>query len=71
MDNVMVSPHTAGVTREARKNMGRIAADQMLAALDGKAVTRVLNPEVWLRYAARFKETFGFAPQGGGEVVGG
>jgi D-3-phosphoglycerate dehydrogenase len=64
-DNVMVSPHTAGVTHEARRNMGRIAAEQMLAALDGKPVARVLNPEVWPRYAARFKETFGFAPQGG------
>jgi D-3-phosphoglycerate dehydrogenase / 2-oxoglutarate reductase len=64
-DNVMVSPHTAGVTHEARVNMGRIAAEQMLAALDGKPVARVLNPEVWPRYAARFKETFGFMPQGG------
>jgi D-3-phosphoglycerate dehydrogenase len=63
-DNVMVSPHTAGVTHEARVNMGRIAAEQMLAALDGKRVNRVLNPEVWPRYAARFKETFGFAPEG-------
>ena len=63
-DNVMVSPHTAGVTHEARVNMGRIAAEQMLAALDGKPVSRVLNPEVWPRYAARFKETFGMAPQG-------
>lgn len=64
-DNVMVSPHTAGVTHEARVNMGRIAAEQMLAALDGKRVERVLNPEVWPRYAARFRETFGFAPEGG------
>jgi D-3-phosphoglycerate dehydrogenase len=64
-DNVMVSPHTAGVTHEARVNMGRIAAEQLLAALDGKPVTRVLNPEVWPRYAARFKEMFGFAPKGG------
>jgi len=64
-DNVMVSPHTAGVTHEARVNMGRIAAEQMLSALDGKRVGRVLNPEVWPRYAARFKETFGFAPEGG------
>ena len=63
-DNVMVSPHTAGVTHEARVNMGRIAAEQMLAALDGRPVARVLNPEVWPRYAARFKETFGMAPQG-------
>jgi D-3-phosphoglycerate dehydrogenase len=63
-DNVMVSPHTAGVTHEARVNMGRIAAEQMLAALDGRPVARVLNPEVWPRYAARFKETFGLEPQG-------
>ena len=70
-DNVVASPHTAGVTYEARLNMGRIAAEQMLAALDGKPVARVLNPQVWPRYAARFKETFGVVPQGGGEVVGG
>ena len=63
MDNVMVSPHTAGVTREARETMGRIAAEQMLAALDGKRISRVLNREVWPRYAARFRETFGFAPE--------
>jgi D-3-phosphoglycerate dehydrogenase len=67
-DNVMVSPHTAGVTYEARINMGRIAAEQMLAALDGRRVTRVLNPQVWPRYAARFREAFGIAPEhpGGG-----
>ena len=28
-DNVLASPHTAGVTREARENMGRIAAEQL------------------------------------------
>ena len=62
-DNVMVSPHTACVTHEARINMGRIAAEQMLAALDGKRVSRVLNPEVWPDYARRFERTFGFVPQ--------
>jgi D-3-phosphoglycerate dehydrogenase len=61
----MVSPHTAGVTQEARLNMGRIAAEQVLAALDGQRVARVLNPQVWPRYAARFREAFGFAPEGG------
>ncbi len=34
-DNVLASPHTAGVTKEARENMGRIAAEQVLDALDG------------------------------------
>src|SRR4051795_13214236 len=61
-DNVLASPHTAGVTREARENMGRIAAEQMLDALDGKRPPRIVNPEVWPVYARRFERTFGFAP---------
>ena len=61
-DNVIASPHTAGVTREARENMGRIAAEQMLDALDGKRPPRIINPEVWPAYARRFERTFGFAP---------
>jgi D-3-phosphoglycerate dehydrogenase len=69
-DNVIVTPHTAGVTREARENMGRFAAEQMIAALDGKPVDRVLNPQVWSRYAARFQETFGFAPERGSKIIG-
>ena len=62
-DNVLVSPHTAGVTRETRFNMGKIAAEQVLDALDGKAVTRKVNPEVWPAYALRFARQFGFKPQ--------
>jgi D-3-phosphoglycerate dehydrogenase len=61
-DNVVASPHTAGVTREARENMGRIAAEQMLDALDGKRPPRIINPEVWPRYVRRFEATFGFTP---------
>jgi D-3-phosphoglycerate dehydrogenase len=61
-DNVLASPHTAGVTKEARENMGRIAAEQMLDALDGKRPPRIINPEVWGDYARRFERTFGFAP---------
>jgi D-3-phosphoglycerate dehydrogenase / 2-oxoglutarate reductase len=66
-DNVVVSPHTAGVTREARIRMGRIAAEQMLAALDGKRPPRIVNPEAWPRYAERFERTFGFAPESASE----
>jgi D-3-phosphoglycerate dehydrogenase len=61
-DNVMASPHTAGVTHEARANIGKIAARQLLDALDGKYPPRVVNPEVWPRYAERFKRAFGFSP---------
>jgi D-3-phosphoglycerate dehydrogenase len=62
LDNVLASPHTAGVTKEARANMGRIAAEQMLDALDGKRPPRMINPEVWPEYAKRFERTFGFTP---------
>src|ERR1700731_3460150 len=61
-DNVLASPHTAGVTREARANMGRIAAEQILGALDGKGPPRMINPEVWPHYVERFHRAFGFAP---------
>ena len=61
-DNVLASPHTAGVTKEARENMGRIAAEQVLGALDGKRPPRIINPEVWPRYVKRFEKAFGFAP---------
>ena len=61
-DNVLASPHTAGVTKEARENMGRIAAEQVLDALDGKRPPRIINPEVWPAYVKRFEKAFGFAP---------
>jgi D-3-phosphoglycerate dehydrogenase / 2-oxoglutarate reductase len=43
--------------------MGKIAAEQILDALDGKSVPRIVNPQVWPDYARRFETTFGFAPQ--------
>src|SRR6266480_3866230 len=62
-DNVLASPHTAGVTKEARENMGRIAAEQILDAFDGKRPPRIVNPEVWPAYSRRFERAFGFAPK--------
>jgi D-3-phosphoglycerate dehydrogenase len=61
-DNVLASPHTAGVTKEARENMARIAAEQMIDALDGKRPPRLVNPEVWPAYVKRFERAFGFTP---------
>jgi D-3-phosphoglycerate dehydrogenase len=62
-DNVLASPHTAGVTKEARANMGRIAAEQVLDALDGNRPPRLINPEVWPAYVRRFEQTFGVTPK--------
>jgi D-3-phosphoglycerate dehydrogenase len=62
-DNVLASPHTAGVTKEARENMGRIAAEQMLSTLDGARPPRLINPEAWPAYARRFEQAFGMTPK--------
>ena len=59
---MLVSPHTAGVTRETRHNMGKIAAAQVLDAIDGRPVKRIVNPEVWPAYAQRFARLMGFSP---------
>jgi D-3-phosphoglycerate dehydrogenase / 2-oxoglutarate reductase len=64
-DNVLISPHTAGVTQEARENIARIAAEQMLEILDGRRPPRLLNPEAWPAYSERFAQRFGFAPVAG------
>jgi D-3-phosphoglycerate dehydrogenase len=62
-DNVIASPHTAGVTREARANMGRIAAEQLIMTLDGGRPPRIVNPQVWPAYAKRFEAAFGIRPE--------
>jgi D-3-phosphoglycerate dehydrogenase len=62
-DNVVVSPHTAGITRQSRHNIAKIAAEQMLDILDGKRPPRLLNPEVWETYRERFARILGFRPE--------
>ncbi len=62
-DNVVVSPHTAGITRQSRHNIARIAAEQMLDILDGRKPPRLLNPEVWPTYRDRFASILGFRPE--------
>lgn len=62
-DNVIASPHIAGVTREARANMGKFAAEQLVMILDGKRPPRIINPDVWPAYQKRFEKAFGIRPQ--------
>ena len=61
-DNVLASPHTAGVTHESRRNMGRFAAEQIIALLRGERPPRLVNPEVWPRYRERCAAILGFMP---------
>lgn len=54
--NVIATFHTAGVSREARRNMAAIAAEQIVGVLKGGHPPRLVNPEVWPAYAARFAQ---------------
>ncbi|MFM9967080.1 MAG: hydroxyacid dehydrogenase [Burkholderiales bacterium] len=58
-DNVLVSPHTAGVTHESRIKITTIAVEQLLGAFDGKRPPRLLNPEAWPKFSQRFEAMFG------------
>lgn len=61
-DTVIVTPHNAGITFDALENMALSAAQQWIEIFAGRVPPRLVNPEVWPRYSARFKEIFGFAP---------
>jgi D-3-phosphoglycerate dehydrogenase len=62
MDNVIVSPHTAGVTFESRRNIAKITAEQLIAIRDGEKPPRLLNPEVWPKFQERFQAVYGIRP---------
>ena len=47
LDNVILAPHMAGVTREALSRMGKAAAENVLSVFDGVPIREnMINPEV-------------------------
>ena len=61
-DNVIASPHIAGVTHEAMHEMARAAAEQWTSIFAGHVPPRLVNPEVWSRYRDRFQQLLGSRP---------
>lgn len=47
LSNVVVTPHTASATCDSRGGMARMAADNLLAMLDGKEAPNCVNPDVY------------------------
>jgi D-3-phosphoglycerate dehydrogenase len=62
LDNVVATPHTAGITVEAVRDIAVATATQWKAIFDGSMPPRLLNPDVWPRYCERFHDEFGFRP---------
>ena len=65
LDNVIATGHLAGGTKEARRNLGRIAAEQLIGILKGEYPPRILNPAVWPKYSERYRRIFGSEPAAG------
>lgn len=47
MENVVLTPHIASATIEARSAMAQVAVDNLLAGLAGKKPPNLVNQEVW------------------------
>lgn len=58
-DNVLVTPHVAGVTDVCCRGMAEAAAGQWRDIAAGGRPPRLINPEAWPRFRERYAETFG------------
>ncbi|MDB5551298.1 MAG: Glyoxylate reductase [Rhizobium sp.] len=54
LDNVIVTPHLAGITEESMKRMGLGAAEEVIRILNGELPVNLRNPEAIERYRRRF-----------------
>ncbi|OBH44189.1 hydroxyacid dehydrogenase [Mycobacterium mantenii] len=62
LDNVVATPHTAGITVEAARDIAVATATQWQTIFDGRKPPRLLNPDVWPRYCERFHDILGIHP---------
>jgi D-3-phosphoglycerate dehydrogenase / 2-oxoglutarate reductase len=54
LDNVILTPHAAGITQDSMLRMGQGALDEVLRILANGLPANFCNPEVTARYRARF-----------------
>lgn len=59
LPNVFATYHTAGVTREARRNIATLGSDQVVQLLRGEKPPRLVNPEAWPAFQTRFQQPKG------------
>lgn len=61
-DNVVATPHSAGVTVETTRDIARATASQWETIFAGQVPPRLINPEAWPKFSQRFEAAFGFSP---------
>ncbi|MBO0690240.1 MAG: hydroxyacid dehydrogenase [Candidatus Dormibacteraeota bacterium] len=61
-DDVIATPHIAGVTSETMHDMCRAAAEQWITVLRGQVPPRLVNPEAWPFFSERFERILGVRP---------
>lgn len=47
LDNIVILPHVGSATRDTRSNMSMMAAENMIAGLNGEKPSNCVNPEVF------------------------
>ena len=62
LDTVIATPHTAGVTYEARRDLAAAGAAQWLTIFGGGVPDGLVNPEAWAAYAHRAEGLLGSRP---------
>ena len=53
-DNVILTPHLAGITEEAMERMGAVVAEETIRILNGDLPVNLVNPEAVPAYRKRF-----------------
>lgn len=53
LDNILLTPHVAGITRGTVKRLSRSCVEQAVQVLRGEKPPRIVNPEVWEQFLER------------------
>ena len=56
LDNVVLTPHAAGITEDSMKNMSKGASEEAVRLLRFERPANLCNPEVWERHLQRFEK---------------
>lgn len=61
--NVLMTPHAAGITDVCNYNMAKWSAEQWIEVLNGKRAPRLVNPACWDAYVERHARIIGHVPE--------